>query len=500
MTSAFCSPSSSTTSAGSSDSTNAIDAIGYADVLVGLQYGDEGKAKIIDVLAPGYDVIARFNGGANAGHTIDTPLGRIALKQLPSGVFHPHAVLYIGSGCALNPWKLADEIEQLREMGVDLDGRLHISARAAVVQPHHIALDRRGSATIGTTGNGIGPCYADRALRVRNDARVNFMLCDLLDNETETVAAMRRVLTGMINAEGGTSPWVAEMSDLLLRLPAVMTKLRPHVQVDRSWLTRRVTQGARVLFEGAQSVLLDVVDGSQPYVTSSHTVPAYAYVGGDLSPKYHRRTIGVAKAIMSRVGRGPFPSELGGERSAQYCRDAAERHIGVAHEHEHFSPDTLLRSNDPFDIGAALRMLTGEYGTGTGRPRRIGMLDLAQLREVVKAHGVDRVYLNKVDCLAHYLQSSYQGVPMRVHRDVLPSERIPDVLIYPGLTERSLSHGREGHLDAALGGFIDFVERHIGASLAGVGLGPERASMLLLDGDKPRVPSCAVVPRAVTHD
>lgn len=496
MTSASC----STTSSASSTLLAPPDApAGYADVLVGLQYGDEGKAKIIDVLATEYDVIARFNGGANAGHTIDTPLGRIALKQMPSGVFHPHAALYIGSGCALNPWKLADEITQLREMGVELDGRLHISARAALVQPHHIALDRRGSAAIGTTGNGIGPCYADRALRVRNEARVNFMLGDLLDNEAETVAAMRQVLTGMINADGGTSPWVAEMSDLLLRLPDVMTLLRPHVERDRNWLTRRVKQGAKVLFEGAQSVLLDVVDGSQPYVTSSHTVPAYAYVGGDLSPKYHRRTIGVAKAIMSRVGRGPFPSELGGERSAKYCREAAEKHIGIEHEHERFCADTLLRSNDAFEVGAALRMLTGEYGTGTGRPRRIGMLDLAQLREVVKAHGVDRLYLNKVDCLAHYLQSSYQGVPMRVHRDVLPSEHIPDVLIYPGLTERSLAYGREGHLDAGLGGFIDFVERHIGTSLAGIGLGPERASMLLLDGAKPSVPSCAVVPQVTTH-
>ncbi|VVD69631.1 adenylosuccinate synthetase [Pandoraea terrigena] len=453
---------------------------GFADVLVGLQYGDEGKAKIIDALAAGYDVIARFNGGANAGHTIDTPLGRIALKQLPSGVFHPHATLYIGSGCALNPWKLADEIEQLRAMGISLDGRLHISARAALVQPHHIALDRRGGGTIGTTGNGIGPCYADRALRVRNDARVNWMLGDLLGREADTVASMREVFTRMINAEGGTSPWIAEMSDLLLSLPKVADTLRAYLEPDRGWLADRVKQGARVLFEGAQSVLLDVVDGSQPYVTSSHTVPAYAYVGGDLSPKYHRRTIGVAKAVMSRVGRGPFPSELGGERSAQYCDDASLSHVGMTEEQARFSPDQLLRSDDPFDVGTALRMLTGEYGTGTGRPRRIGMLDLAQLREVVKAHAVDCVYLNKVDCLAHYFHSTYQGVPMRVHREVMSGDVMPDVLIYPGLTERSLALGGEGTLDAAMHGFVDFVERQIGAPLAGLGLGPERASLVSL--------------------
>ncbi len=453
---------------------------GFADVLVGLQYGDEGKAKIIDTLAPGYDVIARFNGGANAGHTIDTPLGRIALKQLPSGVFHPHATLYIGSGCAINPWKLADEIEQLREMGISLEGRLRISARAALVQPHHIAMDRRGSGTIGTTGNGIGPCYADRALRVRNDTRVNLMLGDLLRNEADTVASMRDVFTRMINAEGGTSPWIAEMSDLLLSLPSVIETLRGYIESDRGWLADRVRNGANVLFEGAQSVLLDVVDGSQPYVTSSHTVPAYAYVGGDLPPKYHRRTIGVAKAIMSRVGRGPFPSELGGERSAQYCHDASQSSVGAVEEQVRYSPDELLRSNDPFDVGTALRMLTGEYGTGTGRPRRIGMLDLAQLREVIKAHAVDCVYLNKVDCLAHYFHSAYQGVPMRVHRDVLSGDTTPDVLIYPGLNERSLALGSEGTLDAAMHGFVDFVERHIGAPLAGIGLGPERASLVSL--------------------
>ncbi|QHE90797.1 adenylosuccinate synthetase [Pandoraea fibrosis] len=453
---------------------------GFADVLVGLQYGDEGKAKIIDALAPGYDVIARFNGGANAGHTIDTPSGRIALKQLPSGVFHPHATLYIGSGCAINPWKLVDEIEQLREMGVSLEGRLRISARAALVQPHHIAMDRRGSGTIGTTGNGIGPCYADRAMRIRNETRVNLMLGDLLTNETDTVASMRNVFTRMINAEGGTSPWIAEMSDMFLSLPRVTETLRGYIESDRGWLTDRVRGGANVLFEGAQSVLLDVVDGSQPFVTSSHTVPAYAYVGGDLSPKYHRRTIGVAKAIMSRVGRGPFPSELGGERSAQYCHDASQASVGAAHEQVRHSPDQLLRSSDPFDVGTALRMLTGEYGTGTGRPRRIGMLDLAQLRDVVKAHGVDCVYLNKVDCLSHYFHSAYQGIPMRVHRDVLSDHVMPDVLIYPGLNERSLALGREGTLDAAMHGFVDFVERHIGAPLAGIGLGPERSSLISL--------------------
>ncbi|WP_374618863.1 adenylosuccinate synthetase [Pandoraea sp.] len=474
MTSVTCIPSSPTAH------TASHTADGFADVLVGLQYGDEGKAKIIDALAAGYDVIARFNGGANAGHTIDTPFGRIALKQLPSGVFHPHAALYIGSGCAINPWKLADEIEQLHEMGISLEGRLRISARAALVQPHHIALDRRGSGTIGTTGNGIGPCYADRALRVRNDTRVNLMLGDLLANEADTVASMRDVFTRMINAEGGTSPWIAEMSDLLLSLPKVIETLREYIETDRGWITNRVKQGARVLFEGAQSVLLDVVDGSQPYVTSSHTVPAYAYVGGDLSPKYHRRTIGVAKAIMSRVGRGPFPSELGGERSAQYCHDASQSLVGADHEQERFSPDQLLRSNDPFDVGTALRMLTGEYGTGTGRPRRIGMLDLAQLRDVVKAHAVDCVYLNKVDCLSHYFRSAYQGVPMRVHRDVLASDAMPDVLIYSGLTERSLTPGQEGTLDAAMHGFVDFVERQIGAPLAGIGLGPERASLVSL--------------------
>ncbi len=464
---------------------------GYADVLVGLQYGDEGKAKIIDALAPGYDVIARFNGGANAGHTIDTPRGRVALRQLPSGVFHPCAELYIGSGCAINPWKLAEEIEQIREMGVSLEGRLRISARAAIVQPHHMALDRTASHTIGTTGNGIGPCYADRALRVRNDTRVNLMLGDLLSNETETITSMRQVFTRMINAEGGTSPWMAEMSDLLLGLPRVAQTLREYIAPDRSWLANRVANGARVLFEGAQSILLDVVDGSQPYVTSSHTVPAYAYVGGDLPPKYHRRTIGVAKAIVSRVGRGPFPSELGGERSAQYCDEASQSRRGAADELKQHLPDSLLQSSDPFDVGTALRMLTGEYGTGTGRPRRIGMLDLAQLREVIKAHAIDCVYLNKVDCLTHYVHSTYQGVPVRVHREALSHDATPDVLIYPGLTERSIALGREGTLDAAMQGFIDFVERHAGAPLAGIGLGPERASLMALSVHHP-VPHAAV--------
>ena len=382
---------------------------GYSDVLVGLQYGDEGKAKVIDLLAPDYDVIARFNGGANAGHTIDTPQGRIALQQLPSGVFHPHANLYVGSGCAINVWKLVRELDSLLALGIDLAGRLRVSSRCAFVQPAHIAHDIAGGAYIGTTGNGMGPCYADRAVRMREGRRVNLQLRDVLVPDSEILAMLEADLDSAAFAI--TSEARARLHADLAALPTVMQRIRRFIEDDRGYLAREVRSGARVLFEGAQSIMLDVVEGDQPFVTASHTVPAFAYVGGDLPPKFHRRTVGVAKAIVSRVGQGPFPSEFGGSRSATYCADAARDGRGRDWEAARYDPMQLLQSGDPLDVGIALRILTGEYGTGTGRPRRIGMLDLQQLRRVIDSHGVDVVYINKFDCLSLFANSVYGGIP-----------------------------------------------------------------------------------------
>ncbi|GHJ49373.1 adenylosuccinate synthetase [Catellatospora sp. TT07R-123] len=444
---------------------------GYADVLVGLQYGDEGKAKIIDLLAPDYDIVARFNGGANAGHTIDTPQGRVVLQQVPCAIFQPGTLLYIGSGCAVNLWKLVAELDQIAAHGVDLTGRLHVSDRAAVVQPVHLIVDERNSAGIGTTKNGMGPCYADRAYRMRGGARTNLQLRDVLADPAGTVAAMRAAAEAELAASGGdTAAAHRDLEERLTSFAACVERVRGYVQPRRTWLAEQVGAGARVLFEGAQSMMLDVVHGDQPYVTASHTVPAYAYVGGDLPPRFHRYTIGVAKAVMSRVGNGPFPSELGAERSAAYFAQAVSTGRGRAEEHAEFDVQLLRASTDELELGIAMRMLTHEYGSGTGRPRRIGILDLEQLREMVVAVGVDVVYLNKVDCLSLYGETMFNGIPVRVPATAEHGA----TRVLPSFSAAQLDAARPDELPLELLEFRSFVEREIGVPVIGFGMGPQR--------------------------
>ncbi|MBV1851801.1 adenylosuccinate synthetase [Catellatospora tritici] len=444
---------------------------GYADVLVGLQYGDEGKAKIIDLIAPDYDIVARFNGGANAGHTIETPQGRVVLQQVPCAIFQPQTLLYIGSGCAVNLWKLVAELDQIAAHGVDLTGRLHISDRAAVVQAAHILIDERDSAGIGTTKNGMGPCYADRAYRMRGGARTNLQLRDVLADPAGALEAMRAAADAeLAGYDGDTSAPRRDLQQRLDSFAACVERVRGHVQPRRTWLAERVGQGARVLFEGAQSTMLDVVHGDQPFVTASHTVPAYAYVGGDLPPRFHRYTIGVAKAVMSRVGNGPFPSELGAERSAAYFADAVSAGRGRAEEQAEFDMHRLRFSTDEMELGIAMRMLTHEYGSGSGRPRRIGILDLEQLREMVVAFGVDVVYLNKVDCLSLYGESMFGGIPVRV--PATADQGATRVL--PSFTADQLRADQPDVLPLELLEFRSFVEREIGVPVIGFGMGPKR--------------------------
>jgi adenylosuccinate synthase len=434
---------------------------GYADVLVGLQYGDEGKAKIVDHLAHGYDIIARFNGGANAGHTIRTPVGSAKLAQVPSGAFHPDKLLYIGSGCAVNLEKLAGEIDALERAGPTLDGRLLISGRCVVVQPVHIRMDVLHGSDIGTTGNGIGPCYADLAIRMRSGCRTVVQLRDLhenLDLAFGQMAAYDRL------SEARSEAHEADIAACLDRLRAAWTRIRPFVTMDDLFLTRLVRAGKRVLFEGAQSLQLDVSLGDQPYVTSSHTCASFAYVGGDLSCRYHRKTIGVAKAIVSRVGAGPFPSEFGGMASASYCARAAREGMGREAERTRFDPQALLASGDPFELGIALRMLTDEYGTGSGRPRRIGALDVSQLADAAIRHAVDEIYLNKCDSLALFPDKASGAIPVFDEASVrwFPAFAVP----------------LNTSLPPSLRGLMAHIERRTGCRIAGIGTGPARGDII----------------------
>ncbi|WP_206951496.1 adenylosuccinate synthetase [Trinickia acidisoli] len=461
---------------------------GYADVLVGLQYGDEGKAKIVDMLADQYDIIARFNGGANAGHTIVTPHGAARLMQVPSGAFHPGKLLYIGSGCTVNIVKLAAEIEALTAQGAQLDGRLFVSHRSAVIQPIHILADRAQGRDIGTTGNGIGPCYAGLAARMRGKERTAVQLRDLLRDEDHAFAMMQANSDSegfqATRDEASEAIWL----EVFASMRAAWERVRHFVSENDLFLTDKVADGARVLFEGAQSVMLDLVHGDQPFVTSSHTGPAYAYVGGDLPCQFHRKSIGIVKAVVSRVGAGPFPAELGGERSERYCTDAASKGIGQSEERQTADVEALLACGDDFATGVALRVLTGEYGTGSGRPRRIGLLDLPQIRRVVALHGIDELFINKCDCLTYFGKTPKGIIPVIVEyraeaiglRPVIAEFSAFEPLDRTARPSTTPAVAAITDIPASLEALLQFIERHVGCPIVGVGVGPGRADIVQL--------------------
>ncbi|VVE17826.1 adenylosuccinate synthetase [Pandoraea anhela] len=449
---------------------------GYADVLVGLQYGDEGKAKIVDRLSVNYDIVARFNGGANAGHTVSTPSGDARLAQVPSGVFHAHTLMYIGSGCVVSLVKLANEIDALRSIGVSLKGRLYVSEQCAVIQPRHLDFDARHGAQIGTTGNGVGPCYADLSLRWQGGTRTVVQLRDLVADEAGAFDQMARYAETPHAAPDARAATAAAIADMR----AAWARLGQTVEVvDALWMTQRVQRGARVLFEGAQSVLLDVTGGQQPYVTSSHTAPAFAFVGGDLPVRYHRKTIGVAKAIASRVGAGPFRTEFGAQRSSRYCADAALRGIGWREERDRFDPKALLMSEDEFDVGIALRMLTYEYGTGSGRPRRLGRLDVAGLAEVIRRHGVDEWYLNKCDCLSLFSGTREGAIPVLMP-NAEGGANATTMYRFPAFGELSGDTTDAARLPLPLRAFVSALQAATACRIAGIGVGPRREQLLIL--------------------
>ena len=300
------------------------------DVILGLQWGDEGKGRIVDLYAADYDVVARFAGGDNAGHSIVVGDQELALRIVPSGVMHPHVELFVGGGTVVNPATLMDELDVLEALGIDTS-RVKISDRAHVVLPAHLERDaaaerERGGSALGTTGRGIGPAYVDRVARVG----VRFA-------ELESLA-------GAID----------------------LKRVAQHVVDGVEFIQRRLADGKRILIEGAQGTLLDVGYGTYPYVTSSHTIAGGACTGLGIGPRDIGRVIGVAKAYCTRVGAGPFPSELHDER------------------------------------GERLRRQGGEFGTVTGRPRRCGSFDAVAGRYAVGVNGASSVAITKLDVLSGF--------------------------------------------------------------------------------------------------
>lgn len=465
---------------------------GYADVVVGLQFGDEGKARVVDLLAKKYDIIARFNGGSNAGHTIENKKGKVALQQIPSGIFYPDKLLYIGSGCVVNVVKLVGEIEMIEKLGIIVRGRLKISCQASIIQPHHIIVDEIIGSGVGTTKNGIGPAYADKATRMNQKRLLNIRLSDMVADPAFYLSVVKKNLSEVAREYNIK---LLDVNKLMLEMKTAFLKIRNYIEDDPLYLQRKVEAGATVLFEGAQSAMLDVSRGSVPYVTSSSTIASAAYVGGDLPLHYHRKTIGIAKAIMSRVGFGPFPSELGGKKSETYCQ-AVSNGGGPKYTRaieKEYDVEKLLRSSDDFSIGMAIRILSGEYGTVTTRPRRIGMFDLVQLAYSTKLNGVNELIINKCDILNAYKRTKKGKIPVVTSYSLdggkvnyVPSAARKCYKVRPrvkywesfsrditGVRTRSL-------LPKSFKTFITRVEKITGTRIKGVGVGPERNQFVFL--------------------
>lgn len=330
-------------------------------VVVGTQWGDEGKGKITDYLSEKAEVVARYQGGNNAGHTIVFNGQKYKLHLIPSGIFYKDKICVIGNGMVVDPKALVQELKYLHDLNVSTDN-LRISNRAHVILPYHLKLDAveeesKGANKIGTTRKGIGPAYMDKA------ARIGIRVADLLDAEVfkekleSNLREKNRMFEKIYDVEGFT---IEEIYDEYMQLAEL---LRPYVIDTSVVLNDALDAGRRVLFEGAQGVMLDIDQGTYPYVTSSNPVAGGVCIGSGVGPTKIHHVVGVAKAYTSRVGDGPFPTELHDE------------------------------------IGNQIREVGNEYGTTTGRPRRVGWFDSVVVRHARRVSGITDLSLNSIDVL-----------------------------------------------------------------------------------------------------
>lgn len=416
-----------------------------AIVLIGAQWGDEGKGKVTDLLGGRVGYVVRYQGGNNAGHTVITPDGRkFALHLMPSGVLTPGCTPVIGNGLVVDPKVLITEIDGLAERGVDVS-RLLISGDAHLIMPHHRALDRvveryLGSARIGTTGRGIGPAYGDKV------ARMGIRAQDLLDpgilhQKLELVLREKnQILVKVYNRKGIDADAVVQ------EYLGYATRLRPYIADTGLVLAKALERGETVLLEGAQATMLDVDHGTYPFVTSSNPTAGGACVGSGIPPTRITRVIGVIKAYTTRVGAGPFPTELG---------DAN---------------------------GQRLREIGDEYGTTTGRQRRCGWFDAVVGRHAVHVNGITDLVVTKLDVL-----SGLEKVPICVGYEI-DGERIADM----PMTQTAFHHARpvyeeldgwwediskartEADLPSNARRYIARIEELCGARVSVAGVGPGR--------------------------
>ncbi|GFE90885.1 adenylosuccinate synthase [Steroidobacter agaridevorans] len=420
-------------------------------VVIGAQWGDEGKGKIVDLLTNRVAGVVRFQGGHNAGHTLVINGRKTILRLIPSGILHENVTCFIGNGVVLSPKALLDEIAELQAAGLDVPKRLRISEACPLILPHHIALDKAreeaaGAAKIGTTGRGIGPAYEDkvarRAIRVQDlFARERFAakLGEVLDYHNF-------VLRNYFKAP------VIDFQQTLDEALALGEKLQPMVADVSGEVNALIRGGKRLLFEGAQAALLDIDHGTYPFVTSSNCIAGQACAGVGVGPQQLHYVLGVAKAYATRVGSGPFPTELDDE------------------------------------VGEHLRVKGNEYGSVTGRPRRCGWFDAASLRRAVEINGISGLCITKLDVLDG-LDTVRVAVGYKVkgeRRDLLPvgaealSICAPIYEEHPGWKDSTAGVKTFDELPKNAQSYLRRLEVLVGAPISIISTGPDRLETIVL--------------------
>jgi len=418
-------------------------------VIVGAQWGDEGKGKITDLLAERADAVVRFQGGNNAGHTIVRGGQTFKLHLIPSGILHPGKLCIIGNGVVIDPKVLTDELDELRSRGIDT-GSLKISANAHLIMPYHMLLDHAGEAKlgklqIGTTRRGIGPCYADKA------ARLGIRVQDLLDEKIlkkKIVAAMEPKRLSLRPFERDPKLDLQAMSEEYLTYGH---RLEQFIADTTALVHDQLDNGKHVVFEGAQGALLDIDHGTYPFVTSSNPVAGAACVGAGVGPKDIDEIWGVTKAYGTRVGSGPFPTEIDG------------------------------------DLADELRERGGEYGTTTGRARRVGWIDLVALRYAARINSMTALVVTKLDVLSGFdrikVCTRYRGAEgaefdhFPYHQTVL-HHATGEYTELPGWSEDLSECREESDLPANTRDYLQFLSAFVGVPIALVGVGPGRDEVI----------------------
>lgn len=417
--------------------------------LVGLQWGDEGKGKLVDWISARFDLALRYQGGPNAGHTVWVDGKRWVFHQMPAGILNPDIKVGIAAGCVLHPGTLFEEWDNLSSAGISYQSRTTIDPRTHIILPHHRLLDRlrdeaRGKRKLGTTSRGIGPCYQDKYARI--GIRVGDLLSPYLAEKLEIVVEHHNAVIKKVFGEDGIG-----FDEVLSGLKKASERISPCVGDVAGLVSEYLEGGKKVLFEGAQGVLLDVDHGSYPYVTSSNPGTLSIPVGIGISPKLVGKVVGLSKAYATRVGAGPFPTE------------------------------------DEGILGCRLQEIGNEFGASTGRRRRCGWLDLPLLRYVIRLNGIDGLAVTKLDVLDTFTTikacTGYKRQDGEIDKEITPWEEDPGLPVYEEIEgwQTSTAQARSfDELPERARFYLEWISREVGVPLWIVSVGQDRKDTIVL--------------------